>query len=167
MRDQVRRVLRGLRTGRTRRAVPDAPAVSRIRRGKSRHSDMPAIVAFWLQRLPTPCWTQMIGLSGAGPACLDSCPRLPHARAGFGVRDNRRFYGLDAAQTHVAAKSTAAGEQRCTHPMPCPCDADAGETTAKLCPPTSRKGEALRPPIKKKKKKLDVLRSATCRRTRS
>ena len=83
----------------------------------------------------------MIGLSGAGPACLDSCPRLPHARAGFGVRDNRRFYGLDAAQTHVAAKSTAAGEQRCTHPMPCPCDADAGETTAKLCPPTSQRRE--------------------------
>ena len=142
MRDQVRRVLRGLRTGRTRRAVPDAPAVSRIRRGKSRHSDMPAIVAFWLQRLPTPCWTQMIGLSGAGPACLDSCPRLPHARAGFGVRDNRRFYGLDAAQTHVAAKSTAAGEQRCTHPMPCPCDADAGETTAKLCPPREGRGDS-------------------------
>ena len=114
---------------------------------------MPLIVAFWLQRLPIPCWTQMIGLSGAGPACLDSCPRLPDARAGFGVRDNRRFYGLDAAQTHVAAKLTAADEQRCTHPMPCPCDADAGPGTPNLCPPTSRKGEVTRPPLKKKKKK--------------
>ena len=83
---------------------------------------MPAIVAFWLQRLPVSCWIQMTGLIGAGPACLDSCPRLPHARAGFGVREKQRFYGLEDAQTHVAAKFTAAGEQRCTHPMPFHCD---------------------------------------------
>ena len=122
MRDHGQHVLRGLRTGMTRRAVPDAPAVSRIRRGERWRSDMPAIVAFWLQRLPVSCWIQMTGLIGAGPACLDSCPRLPHARAGFGVREKQRFYGLEDAQTHVAAKFTAAGEQRCTHPMPFHCD---------------------------------------------